>query len=125
MQAKLLKAGDRVKYITNCQTNEMAEAIVARVDQYQYQVDLWIGEAGYQKAKGFDESWIVELVSPTPVQTSTVYVVTGSNEFRIWWNRQGCYWQTDIRSLRDVDDFHYFRQAHSLFLAMTNVAITL
>jgi hypothetical protein len=61
----------------------------------------------------------------SPVETSTVYVVTSNNEFRIWWNRQGCYWQTDIRSLCDVEDFRYFGQAPSLIQAMTNVAITL
>jgi hypothetical protein len=75
--------------------------------------------------------------TPTPVETSTVYVVSNSNEFRIWWNRRYCHWQTDIRSLRDVqsvhggylpanvDYFRYFGQASSLIQAMSNIAITL
>jgi hypothetical protein len=61
--------------------------------------------------------------TPTPVETSTVYVLSNSNEFRTWWNRQ--YWQTDIRSLRDVDEFHYFGQASSLVQALSSIAITL
>ena len=60
------------------------------------------------------------------VETSTVYVTSNSNTFRIWWNRQSCYWQTDIRDLRKSGNFYsYFGQAHSLIQAMTNVAITL
>jgi hypothetical protein len=56
------------------------------------------------------------------VETSTVYVTSNSNTFRIWWNRNGCYWQTDICKL---GNYHYFGQAHSLIQAMTNIAITL
>jgi hypothetical protein len=68
--------------------------------------------------------------TPTSVETSTVFVSSASNRFRIWWNRNGCYWQTDIR--RPESDcvapsfcWMYFGQASSLIQAMTNIAITL
>jgi hypothetical protein len=56
------------------------------------------------------------------VETSTVYVTSNSNTFRIWFNPVG-YWQTDIR--KPGIGYMYFGQAKSLIQAMTNVAITL
>jgi hypothetical protein len=62
----------------------------------------------------------------TPVENSTVYIGSNSSTFRIWWNRNGCYWQTDIQTYQTPEgDWVYFGQAHSLIQAMTNVAITL
>jgi hypothetical protein len=58
----------------------------------------------------------------TPTETSTVFVSTASNTYRIWWNRNGCYWQTDILG---AEHWLYFGQADSLIKSMTNIAITL
>ena len=58
----------------------------------------------------------------SPVENSTVFVSSSTHNYRIWWNRNGCYWQTDIQT---PEYWTYFGQAHSLIQAMTNIAITL
>jgi uncharacterized protein YbdZ (MbtH family) len=62
--------------------------------------------------------------TPTPVETSTVYVSSATNRFRIWHNPSGgySYWQTDIHR---PEGWMYWGQSYSLIQAMTNVAITL